>query len=177
MAFEHIKAMYDEINEQFGNETSENSRVPFGELLMKRLNETGISQAELSRRLPVSKATVSKWVSGKTLPKFYHMHKMSGILNVEPSYFTKWAIEFAENENESSIENGRVHFRELLEMQLHLHNMSKRDLAERMGLANSTVTYWCDGQHIPTFKRIYEISHVFGVETSYFTKGAIEFAV
>lgn len=95
MAFEHIKAMYDEINEQFGDETSEDKRVPFGELLKKRLNETGTSQAELSRRLPVSRTTVSKWVSGKALPKVYHMHKISGILNTEPSYFTKGAIEFA----------------------------------------------------------------------------------
>ena len=44
-------------------------RQKFAEALRKAVNEVGISQRELARRLEVSQASVSQWVHGQTTPR------------------------------------------------------------------------------------------------------------
>ena len=56
-------------------------------VLKKRREELGLSQAEMARRLAVSRAAYFKWEKGQTVPNKSHIRQLSEHLNVEPAFF------------------------------------------------------------------------------------------
>ena len=52
----------------------------FGRRLRKRLYFRGISQAEVAKHCGVSQPTVSKWLTGKTIPDVYKLTTLAELL-------------------------------------------------------------------------------------------------
>ena len=51
-------------------------------LLKEILKTKGIKQVWIANKLGVSEVTVSKWVSGRSVPKKAHLEKLSQLLDV-----------------------------------------------------------------------------------------------
>ena len=64
-----------------------------GDRLSSLLQESGISQTELSEMLGVSRATVNKWIMKKALPRMGLIEKMSSIFGVPKSYFLEEVVD------------------------------------------------------------------------------------
>src|SRR5262245_37220720 len=56
----------------------------FGDALGQLLADTGVSQAELGRRLEVSGQAVNQWVAGDTRPTRVNVETIEDVLAVEP---------------------------------------------------------------------------------------------
>ena len=64
-----------------------------GDRLSSLLQESGISQTELSEMLGVSRSTVNKWIMKKALPRMGLIEKMSSIFGVRKSYFLEEVVD------------------------------------------------------------------------------------
>lgn len=64
-----------------------------GDRLSSLLQESGISQTELSEMLGVSRSTVNKWIMKKALPRMGLIKKMSSIFGVPKSYFLEEVVD------------------------------------------------------------------------------------
>ena len=56
-----------------------------GQLIAKRLREMGMRQAQLARKMMVSRTTVSDWVRDKHAPRFDTIPQLAAILEVDPA--------------------------------------------------------------------------------------------
>lgn len=63
--------------------------------------KSGMSRAELSRKIEVSKTTIQKWEEGTTAPRKEKIKKLSQVFNVSEKYL----LGFSKFENESEILN------------------------------------------------------------------------
>ena len=64
-----------------------------GDRLSSLLQESGISQTELSEMLGVSRSKVNKWIMKKALPRMGLIEKMSSIFGVPKSYFLEEVVD------------------------------------------------------------------------------------
>lgn len=67
--------------------------ILIGDRLSSLLQESGISQTELSEMLGVSRSTVNKWIMKKALPRMGLIEKMSSIFGVPKSYFLEEVVD------------------------------------------------------------------------------------
>ena len=58
--------------------------------------------------------------------------------------------------------------RNRIEMQLRLKKMSQKDLAERLGVTEVTVSRWLNGERDPSIETLNRIAEALGTTTSYF---------
>lgn len=65
--------------------TSEDIKKIFGKNLVRLLEENGKKQADLSKYMGVSSATVSEWCRGKKMPRVDKIQSICNWLNVEKS--------------------------------------------------------------------------------------------
>lgn len=72
----------------------------FANNLRRILAEKGMTAAELARALGVSKAAVSDWLKGKSLPRIDKVDKICIILNCKRSDFTEEPTPLEEKQDE-----------------------------------------------------------------------------
>ena len=58
--------------------------------------------------------------------------------------------------------------RNRIEMQLRLNKMSQKDLAEKLGVTEVTVSRWLSGERDPSIETLNRIAEALGTTTSYF---------
>ena len=58
--------------------------------------------------------------------------------------------------------------RNRIEMQLRLKKMNQKDLAERLGVTEVTVSRWLNGERDPSIETLNRIAEALGTTTSYF---------
>lgn len=58
------------------------ARKAFPGILRSYMNNTGISQVDIAKRLHVSKQTVSEWVNGKKFPRVDKMQELANMFGV-----------------------------------------------------------------------------------------------
>lgn len=58
--------------------------------------------------------------------------------------------------------------RNRIEMQLRLNKMSQKDLAEKLGVTDVTVSRWLSGERDPSIETLNRIAEALGTTTSYF---------
>ena len=58
--------------------------------------------------------------------------------------------------------------RNRIEMQLRLKKMSQKDLAEKLGVTEVTVSRWLNGERDPSIETLNRIAEALGTTTSYF---------
>lgn len=58
--------------------------------------------------------------------------------------------------------------RNRIEMQLRLKKMSQKDLAEKLGVTEVTVSRWLNGERDPSIETLNRIAETLGTTTSYF---------
>ena len=66
-----------------------------GEKLKALRKENGYSQADLAKRLQISRASYFNWENGKTKPNQKNLEQLSQIFKVDETYFlsdAKWLI-------------------------------------------------------------------------------------
>lgn len=68
--------------------------------LKEALDKAGISQAELARRLGVTRGAVNNWVRGKGTPSLGHLQETARILNMTITEILGEEILFAETKDE-----------------------------------------------------------------------------
>lgn len=56
----------------------------FGRRLKKKMYMRGITQTEVAERCGVTQATVSKYLSGRSMPSAYAIKQIAGLLNCSP---------------------------------------------------------------------------------------------
>lgn len=52
------------------------------------LQEKGLTQIKLAQRLEVTQALISKWVTGKSIPRFETMQKLAEVLECDLATIT-----------------------------------------------------------------------------------------
>lgn len=65
------------------------STLPAVNFIEKHLNDAGISQSELARRLGISQPTVSDWISGKKRPSGDKVLALAKELGIPPERVLK----------------------------------------------------------------------------------------
>lgn len=68
-------------------------------------------------------------------------------------------------ENDSNLGNKKV-FSENLEYYLNKHDMQKKELAQKIGVGQSTVTDWTKARAYPRMDKVQKMAEVFGIEMS-----------
>lgn len=68
-------------------------------------------------------------------------------------------------ENDSNLGNKKV-FSENLEYYLNKHDMQKKELAQKIGVGQSTVTDWSKARAYPRMDKVQKIAEVFDIEMS-----------
>jgi repressor LexA len=68
-------------------------------------------------------------------------------------------------ENDSNLGNKKV-LAENLEYYLNKYDMQKKELAQRIGVGQSTVTDWCKARAYPRMDKVQKVAEVFGIEMS-----------
>jgi transcriptional regulator with XRE-family HTH domain len=69
------------------------------------------------------------------------------------------------NQNDSNLGNKKV-FAENLNYYLNEHNMMKKDLANKLGIGQSTVTDWTKMRAYPRMDKVQRMAEIFGIEMS-----------
>lgn len=68
-------------------------------------------------------------------------------------------------ENDSNLGNRKV-FAENLEYYLKKNDMQKKELAQRLGIGQSTVTDWGKARTYPRMDKVQKMAEIFGIEMS-----------
>ena len=68
-------------------------------------------------------------------------------------------------ENDSNLGNKKV-FAENLEYYLSKHDMQQKELAQKLGVGQSTVTDWIKARAYPRMDKVQKMAEIFGVEMS-----------
>lgn len=63
-------------------------------------------------------------------------------------------------------EQSKMNFPKLLKYYLSMNDMSQKDLADKLGVQESTVSMWCNGSRVPPMKRIAQIAETLNITTS-----------
>jgi Predicted transcription factor, homolog of eukaryotic MBF1 len=92
--------------------------------IYKLRTEQGLTRAELSRKMQVSKTTIQKWEQGLTVPRREKIAELSKILGVSEPYL----LGFSKFENESEFMNEAMDRGEIITALLDLH---KNDIKEK----------------------------------------------
>ena len=71
--------------------------------LQAALNSVDMSQAELARRIGVTRAAVSNWIRGHAVPQLGHVLKIAEILDMSVSEILGDEIVFAETKTEREL--------------------------------------------------------------------------
>jgi transcriptional regulator with XRE-family HTH domain len=66
---------------------SEELRKLFSCKLQECLQNSGLTMAELAKKIGVSQATISDWCNGKKAPRFDKIEQLAKFFNVSPTYF------------------------------------------------------------------------------------------
>jgi len=66
--------------------------VEFGKRLEQSMQRTGITQAELSRDMKVSRSAVNWWVQGNTYPSIDNAKRLADLLRTTPEYLLFGAV-------------------------------------------------------------------------------------
>lgn len=66
---------------------SEELRKLFSRKLQECLQNSGLTMAELAKKIGVSQATISDWCNGKKAPRFDKIEQLAKFFNVSPTYF------------------------------------------------------------------------------------------
>ena len=122
------------------------------ELITKYRLEHGITQAELARRLDVSKNAISFWESGKRTP----MPKSIDML-----------VESIGIPHEQWYEiNDKTFGAKLTSMRLR-NNIAQNDLAKMIGTSSENINRWEADRHVPSIFYIYQLSKVLNTTMEY----------
>ena len=60
--------------------------MPFCERLSEALRKSGMSQREFAKRLGITEVSVSRYLSGKRIPRVIMVFRMAEVLGVAPGY-------------------------------------------------------------------------------------------
>lgn len=66
---------------------SEELKKLFSSKLLEILQNSGLTMAELAKKIGVSQATISDWCNGKKAPRFDKIEQLAKFFNVSPTYF------------------------------------------------------------------------------------------
>ena len=64
--------------------------------LRDAIYKSGMTQRELARKLGVTSASISRYLSGVREPRSSVLLRMSAVLNVSPEYLTGWVPDMSE---------------------------------------------------------------------------------
>ena len=104
----------------------------------KRL-ELGLGVAEVARYLGISMNTVYKWESGDRFPRDHHLERIQGFLNEDRSNFL-FPVEAS---------SSRVLIGERIKQKMGELGLSRKALAQLMGVNYVTVYHWETGRTVP----------------------------
>lgn len=76
----------------------------FRNRLKLSLDETGLSQSEVSRRIGVGRSTISGWLKGQYEPNSENIYKLARVFNVSEA----WMLGFVDTENELDVTINKV---------------------------------------------------------------------
>lgn len=91
--------------------------------IYKSRRKQGLTRADLSRKMHVSKTTIQKWEQGLTVPRREKIAELSKILGVSEAYL----LGFSKFENESEFMNEAMDRGEIITALLDLHKKDIKD--------------------------------------------------
>ncbi len=102
------------------------------EKITEERKKLGLSQEDLAEKLYVSRQSVSKWESGKSLPEITKIIDLATLFGVSTDYLLKDIESKPENESKSKIKDNDVH--ELSEDEIEKFLTFKKSEARKMAL-------------------------------------------
>lgn len=84
--FTNIKIVYNKVNKWvifMYNDTNTNK---IGKMIKRERSRLGLTQAELGKKINVSKQTISNWENGNRIPDTFSLEKLSKIFGVTVDY-------------------------------------------------------------------------------------------
>ena len=139
--------------------------IQFGNFIVERRKELGISQGDLASFLNVSVPTVSKWENGSRLPDLTLIGKLARILQVDLESLLKCESQLNNNidiENEFDISAFSKYFAYLRK----INNYSLKDLEDLLDVRYQTISKWENEESLPNIFKIKECADLFKVPLS-----------
>lgn len=133
---------------------------------MNRIKElrkaNGYSQEKLASILSVHQTAISQWETGRTLPDIELAHRIARLFSVSIDYLLGLEEEGEKiTFQEVSITPNRL--RELRQS----HNLTQAQLAEKLNVAQNTLSYWESGKTDIGNDALLELSDIFNTSTDY----------
>ena len=110
--------------------------MKFKERFQKAINDSGMSQSELSRRTGISKSSINEWLKGKYEPKQDKIYLLSKALEVDPAWLMGVSNLFDVNEHIMVIYNQLEPPR-----QEKVYNYANNQLIEQNQVQEATTVY------------------------------------
>lgn len=130
---------------------------------IKRFREkAGITQAELAESISITGNAVSNWEQGLSRPSTDQLEILCRVLNVSSDVLL--GIDKQEITDESS--KGKLtpyHIGRQLRQTRKNRNLKQSEVAERVGVANSTYANWEQGSNRPNTDQLVSLCHVLNV--------------
>lgn len=130
----------------------------FSDNLRYHLEICNITQVELAHRLGVGTTSVYNWTSGLKTPRMDKIDKICSILRVSRNDL------LTETTDDSSDRDIQSRFADNLNELLRLNNKTQLELANYIGVSNTSVNNWTKGYNTPRMDKIDLICSFFHID-------------
>lgn len=148
----------------------------FKDDLARVMKEDHMSQTELAKYLGVTHGAVWHWLKGNNHPKEKQFHMICDLYDLPIERYVKERNDFAEGRKKKAKRKSKPEFDfdgDKLRKMMADRRLSKRVLAEKVGVSKSAPGKWCNGI-CPSKENLNKLADCFNVAPDYFRKGVEE---
>lgn len=138
------------------------NKTIFAQNLKNQLKLNGITQKELAGIIGVSAPTVNEWLHGKKFPRIDKIELMSNYFGIQKSVLIEDKTKTTTDNSSSPTDT----FSRNLRYQMELHNKSRRDISDSLGISYFTITTWVNGSKYPRMYKVEQLAKYFGISVS-----------
>lgn len=142
----------------------------FAERLRQLRAERGISTPKLAEELGIAKSTISQYENNKRSPDGYILAKLAEYFNVSVEYLlgkTDIPDRITEANTDSAHSKELEKFKTRIKELRQKNNLTQKELGEKLGLTESTVSLYEAGKRKPDPSTLVKLANIFDVSIDY----------
>lgn len=152
--------------------------------IKEALTMRNMKQTELSNITGICKPAISSYVTGKYNPKPVSLFKIAKALDVSEEWLSGLDVQMQNRYIEKNDDCGNLHEQNTISDESQINKeaddvfskklirfaqrlgINQNQIAEKMKVAKSTVSYWFNGRSIPPLGKMQELANLLGISVS-----------
>lgn len=137
--------------------------VKFSEKLKTLRKRKGLSQQEFSKIMGIAQNTLSNWELGNRRPDYETLNKIADYFGVTVDDL----ISRQELPEDQPVSSSASQFGNMLRLLREQKNLKQKELGDKFGVKNNTISNWESGRTEPGYEVLIELANFFSVSIDY----------